>query len=44
MVQKNSSNMVADSNDESYFPQKLLLTNWQSSTFVKLLRVIFQLI
>ena len=38
-----SSNVVADSNDETNFPLKLLFTNTQVLKIVKLLQMIHQL-
>ena len=41
---KLSSNAVGDSNDETNFLHKLLLTNTQVWGFVKLLQIVHQLI
>ena len=41
---KLSSNVVGGFNDDNNFPHKLLLTNTQVSSFVKLLHVVPQLI
>ena len=41
---KLSSNVIGGFNDDNNFPHKLLLTNTQVSSFVKLLHVVPQLI
>ena len=41
---KLSSNVIGDSNVENNFPDKLLLTNTQVQSFVKLLQIISQLL
>ena len=41
---KISSNVIGDSNDESNFPLKLLITNRQVSRLRKVLQIILQLI
>ena len=41
---KSSSNVVGDSSDESNFPHKLLLTNKNFQSFVKLSQMIQQVI
>ena len=41
---KLSSNVIGDSNVENNFPDKLLLTNTQVQSFVKLLQIIYQLL
>ena len=44
VVLKISSNDVGDPNDENNFLHKLLLTNTQIQSFLKLLQIILQLI
>ena len=44
VTSKISSNDVGDSNDENNFLHKLLLTNTQIESFLKLLQIILQLI
>ena len=41
---ENSLNVVGESNDENNFQHKLLLTDTQFSSFVKLLQITLQLI
>ena len=41
---KLSSNVIGDSNVENNFLDKLLLTNTQVQSFVKLLQIIYQLL
>ena len=44
VVLRLSPNMISDSNDETNFPHKLLLTDRQFWVFVNLLHIILQLI
>ena len=44
MTLKLSSNVAGDSNDENHFLHKLLLTNTQFQSFVKLLEMVHKLI